>query len=41
MSLNWISNESIIYSELKVKHLTTSIKVAGFDLDHTIIKFYR
>ena len=28
---------SIIYSELKVKHLTTSIKVAGFDLDHTIL----
>jgi len=38
MSLNWISTESIIYSELIVKHLTPSIKVVGFDLDHTIIK---
>ena len=38
MSLKWISTDSIIYSELKVKHLTPSIKVAGFDLDHTLIK---
>ena len=38
MTLKWISNDYIIYSENPVQYLTPKVKVAGFDLDHTLIK---
>ena len=38
MSINWKQEENIIYSENIVKYNIQKVKVAGFDLDHTLIK---
>lgn len=38
MSFNWLTHENIIYSENIVEYLNKSVKVASFDLDHTLIK---
>ena len=38
MTLKWISNDYIIYSENIVSYVSDKAKVAGFDLDHTLIK---
>ena len=38
MSLKWITTPNILYTENNICHLTPTIKIAGFDLDHTIIK---
>ena len=38
MSLKWITTPNILYTDNRICHLTPTIKVAGFDLDHTIIK---
>lgn len=38
MTLKWISNDYIIYSENIVSYVSDKVKVAGFDLDHTLIR---
>ena len=38
MSFNWLTHENIIYSENTVEYLDKYVKVASFDLDHTLIK---
>ena len=38
MYFKWLTYENIIYSENTVEYLDKNVKVAGFDLDHTLIK---
>jgi len=38
MTLTWITTPNLLYTEQSVNNKTYNIKVAGFDMDHTIIK---